>query len=149
MVIRDRIIGVAAVIVGCFVWYLTTTLPEIPVHGDVGPAFFPKLVAGSLFLVGIGLFALDAVTRKTISADTASIPSFRTALEICALLALTVFYLLAMGYTGFVVATAVYIFCCGLLFEAPQRLKLAVFCVLCSGLLYLVFKIWLRVPLPA
>jgi hypothetical protein len=149
MVIRDRYIGAAAAVAGGVLWYLTTTLPEVPVHGDVGPAFFPRLVAGALFLVSVGLFAMDALTRRAGGGEKREPVDKKTFLEICVLLLATGLYIGFMSLAGFVASTAVFLLCCGMIFGDAHKVKLAVFSIACSGLLYLGFKIWLRVPLPA
>lgn len=148
MVIRDGYIAVAAVIAGSALWVLAGTLPEVPVHGDVGPGFFPKLIAVALFLVAIGLFVMDAMTRKAGNGEMIEPVDGKTFLEICTLLLATGLYIGLMELAGFVLSTALFIFCCGLIFGNAQRVKLALFSAACSGLLYVGFKVWLRVPLP-
>lgn len=149
MVIRDRYIGVAAAMAGSVIWHLSTTLPEVPVHGDVGPGFFPKLIAAALLLVSISLFLLDGVTRKNGKQEVLSGIDKSTCLRIGALLLLTSLYVVSMPLAGFVAATAAYLFCCGLLFSNRHWIRLLLFSAGCSGALYVVFKVWLRVPLPA
>lgn len=146
MLSQERVIGVVSVIAAVILWYLAAGLPSIPTHGDVGPAFFPRVIASLFLILGVLFLAIGPRLRPK-AAETVSI-SRNDILRAGLLLVLTITYVAAQETLGFVLATAAYLFAGRFVFGSRKWLSTAVFAILCAVLLYLVFKTWLHVPLP-
>ncbi len=146
MLNQERVIGVASVIASVILWSLAAGLPSIPTHGDVGPAFFPRIISGLFLILGVIFLAVGPRLRPK-TAETTPIAR-ADVLRACLLLVLTIAYVAAQDVLGFVVATAAYLFAGRVVFGSRRWLGTTVFAVVCAVLLYLVFKSWLNVPLP-
>jgi len=150
----DTYIGLISIGVGIFIWYLAANLPIVPVYGDVGPAFFPKIISVGFFMVGSSLIILN-VLKKNIEpkkeeiADTDNNqirkPHIAQALLF---IGLTIAYLISWEYCSFIWSTAIYLFFSSMLFGNRRLLSMVLFSVVTSLALYIVFRSWLKIPLP-
>ena len=147
MLSQERVIGVVSVISAVVLWYLAAGLPSIPTHGDVGPAFFPRVIASLFLILGVLFLVIGPRLRAKTTEDTPSI-SRNDILRAALLLVLTVAYVASQDILGFVVATALYLFAGRFVFGSRRWLSTTLFAVVCAVVLYLVFKTWLNVPLP-
>ncbi|MBI1735179.1 MAG: tripartite tricarboxylate transporter TctB family protein [Candidatus Rokubacteria bacterium] len=114
-----------------------------------GPGFFPLVLASALLLVALALLvqALRAPRPARDAAAPVSAPAarLRPALTLVALVG----YVFLMEPAGFTLATAALL---AVLFTivAPSRWPLALGgSVVAAGAVYVVFRLWLRVQLPA
>jgi putative tricarboxylic transport membrane protein len=146
MAIYERHIGFVAAVVGAALWYLALGLPEIPTHGDVGPAFFPKTIAVMLFVCA-AFFLLQGIRRRNVG-NSGGPWDLAAMVKILSLLAVTVVYVAAMEPLGFVISTSVYLVAGGYVFGDRRWPMLCLASMLSTALLYAAFKVWLKVPLP-
>ena len=146
MVLYEKHIGFVAAVIGATFWYMSLSLPDIPTHGDVGPAFFPKTIAVMLFVCA-GFFLLQGLRRNATAHDGAPW-DFAGVFKILSLLTVTVVYVAAMEPLGFVISTFIYLVAGGYVFGDRRWPMLCVASTFSTALLYAAFKVWLKVPLP-
>lgn len=127
------------------VYIYTAFKIRVPPVGDpLGPRLFP-LVLGSLLMLFTALFLAGVVCREKGEDDARDLKAQRSAWIVWALLAL---YALLFTLTGYLIATAIFVFVM-LSFTKFRRLPVNVIAALImAGAFYVIFKIWLGVPLP-
>ncbi|MET3600817.1 tripartite tricarboxylate transporter TctB family protein [Martelella mangrovi] len=137
---------VAAIAAGLIV--ATFSFPDTPLATDVGPARFPDLFATVLIaLCAIQFYmTLKAPAAEPVrAAPRAERPNYlRVALGILA----TIVCIYAMSYVGFAIAAAIYLFVLMRLMGRRQLVWNAIFAILLTAAIYLVFSYGLNVPLP-
>lgn len=109
----------------------------------LGPAFFPRLLAGALTLLALALVARAVGGRS----DSSPPPSARAGL-LAAILVLLVAYALAMPRVGFLVATPAFFAAVLAALGVREVFPVAVVAVVLTVALYVVFGRLLGVLLP-
>lgn len=109
----------------------------------LGPAFFPRLLAGALTLLALALVARAVGGRS----DSSPPPSARAGL-LAAILVLLVAYALAMRRVGFLVATPAFFAAVLAALGVREVFPVAVVAVVLTVALYVVFGRLLGVLLP-
>jgi putative tricarboxylic transport membrane protein len=112
-----------------------------------GPGFFPTVLTTALLIISIAIVivALRSPARETRAPRPSLAGRARAVITLAALVA----YVFLMEPLGFTIATAMLL---ALLFTvvAPGRWLLALGgSVVAAGAAWLVFRVWLQVPLPA
>ena len=132
------------VLAGSYLWF-TFDIRVPPLGDPLGPRLFP-LVLGTLFL----LLALTFVARVVLTGkeedDSRDMPAQRRAWTVFALL---VVYVLVLPTAGFPLASGVFSFAALTLIGYRSLLVNLLAAVLLSAGFYLMFDLWLGVPLPA
>lgn len=137
---------VAAIAAGLIV--ATFSFPDTPLPTDVGPARFPDLFAGVLIALCAVQFYLtlkapEAPPRN--EENTAERPNY---LRVGAGVVATMVCIYAMSYLGFALGSALYLFGLMRLMGRRQYVWNAIFAILLTAIIYLVFSYGLNVPLP-
>jgi putative tricarboxylic transport membrane protein len=127
------------------VYYQQSFLIVRGLAGDrLGPAFFPRLLAGGLALLSLALLARALGGRS----DPAPPPAARTGL-LAATLVLLVVYALVVPRVGFLVATPVFLAMVLVALGVREALSVAAVAAGLTAALYVVFGRLLGVLLPA
>ena len=120
------------------------------VNWIMSPYLFPMIVAGMAILLGIGIIVESrGKDEKQAKADAEGGRStLRRALDVVLVIAMAVLYEIALPYTGFVPATAVFL-AVMVLFLGERRWYIFVpVAVLTPLILYAIFRLGLNVRLP-
>ncbi len=128
---------------GVFFWVESGRLPG-PSEGEVGPAYFPRLVVGFL-LVLVTVLVLDVLRRKDdhrpFPIESSSLP------RIFASLVLTVAYSLVLDWMGYLLAT--FLYAAGLFLSLKVRWFWALAAAAAASVIvWASFQGGLQVPLP-
>ena len=116
----------------------------------MSPYLFPMIVAGMAILLGIGIIVESrGKDEKQAKADAEGGRStLRRALDVVLVIAMAVLYEIALPYTGFIPATAVFL-AVMVLFLGERRWYIFVpVAVLTPLILYAIFRLGLNVRLP-
>ncbi len=106
MRIDNRLVGLAAVLLGAFVFVAGYGMPSLP-HLRFGPGFFPCLVGLGLVLTGLGLIAQRLLERAAKSAwvtADADLTTAKAAVGLALMLGGIVFYILVADDLGFLLS---------------------------------------------
>ena len=120
------------------------------VNWIMSPYLFPMIVAGMAILLGIGIIVESrGKDEKQAKADAEGGRStLRRALDVVLVIAMAVLYEIALPYTGFIPATAVFL-AVMVLFLGERRWYIFVpVAVLTPLILYAIFRLGLNVRLP-
>ena len=140
---NDRLIGALAVAGGAAVIAGTLGFRELPGQ-QFGSAFFPRIVGSALILTGFALIISAARVPWLLVSD---LLRGRAALQVACTLVAVIGWVLVSPVLGFIPATALIVF--GLILVAGGRLLPAACTAVGTALLlYAVFGLLLRVPLP-
>lgn len=118
---------------------------DLPVgRGETGPAFYPRVIA-----VLIGGFALLQLGRSIYESESTAhtIRSDRVT-TVGAVAVLVAVYVLSLPWLGFVIATTAFLVVCMVFSGARSFLRISTSAIGVSLLLYYLFVVLLRVPLP-
>ena len=147
----DFIIGCVGLALTLYIWITTSSFPEDQVV-QVGPAFFPRMLA-----VGLGLTSLTLIiqaimkvsaNQKQDGEDAALSlrdPGIRRALIA---LGATIIYCLLLESVGFIPLSIVYLLLLMLLMKEKKYLQMCLTSVAVTGVLYAVFNMLLNITLP-
>lgn len=139
MVLNDRSLGVAALLLSAFIAWFGRGLEAPFAYEPVGPRAFPLLLAGVIGLCGLRL------VFKGGGAAEPNAPGANS--RIVLMVVLLVVYAWVFQMAGFVIATAVVAACVGRLFGGSWR-QCAIGSVCLSLLFYFLFDRVLDVVLP-
>lgn len=118
---------------------------DLPVGtGETGPAFYPRVIA-----VLIGTFALLQLGRSVYESDATAhtIRSDRVT-TVGVVTVLVTGYVLSLPWLGFIIATTTFLLVCMVYSGARSLLRIGTSAIGVSLLLYYLFVVFLRVPLP-
>ncbi len=144
----DFIIGCLGMILTLYIWITTASFPEDQVV-QVGPAFFPRMLAVGLGLTSLALIIQAIVkvsaTEQKKNSLSLSDPGIRRAL--IALFA-TVIYCLLLETIGFIPLSIIYLILLMLLLKEKKYIQMCLTSVAVTGVLYAVFNMLLNITLP-
>ncbi|AFL67918.1 tripartite tricarboxylate transporter TctB family protein [Sulfurospirillum barnesii] len=135
----DRLFGVFLLCLGLYVLYGGLTL-EVPFSYDpLGPTAFPIALGIVLAILSVFVIAKPKEVH---------FPNLTTNLKTILIVVLLFFYQFSFDFLGFLLATALLVFCISKIFKGttPQALASSVGV---SGVVYLIFSVLLEVPLPS
>jgi hypothetical protein len=140
-VVIARLSGVVVTGLGVAACILARRLPAQTGFG-LGPAFLPFWTGILLAACGLWLCARAAVDAEV------SWPSSRGFARAASGFVLLLLYALALERLGYLMSTAVFLVVGMLLLEPVRRARTLFFGLASAGFLLLIFRVWLRVPLP-
>jgi putative tricarboxylic transport membrane protein len=153
--LNDGRLGIISIVTGGGLWCWSNQLPVVPGYGDVGPAFFPKLIAMGFIVVGIVCIIKHQIVKgkkvSILESDPAKEKTRelkRDWLELGFLAGLTIVYIFLFKWIGFIWATIIFMMAESALFGARNYGKMLVLSSITTGLLFVIFKMWLHIPLP-
>ncbi len=111
--IKNRITGLVAVVLGAAVAVGAFQLPGSTIIGDVGPAVFPFLTAGILLICGVGLLV-------TGGGESTALDSLEALRRLGIIFAAVLVYCVVMNYLGFVIPTIAVLFVLATLFSEDK-----------------------------
>jgi len=140
-------LGLSGVLLGVSYLYDAMSI-KVPRLGDLlGPQFFPYIL-GALFVVGsIALLLLEA---RKVSGTPRSYPplSKQFVLTFLGTWALLIGYVWIVNSIGFVITAFIFIFLFLTLTQHGTLWMRAVWSAFLVGAFFMVFKVWLGIPLP-
>ncbi|WP_422444925.1 tripartite tricarboxylate transporter TctB family protein [Thermoanaerobacterium sp. DL9XJH110] len=139
----DLIISVILILISFFAFLQTTSFPELNVN-DPGPAFFPRILVVLLFTLALFLMGTTLIKKS------GKVLSFNEATKKVgiSIFILIIFYL-ALEMLGFIIATPLFLL---ILIRLSGGGRLAFDALISVGftlIIYIVFQILLKVPLPS
>lgn len=137
---RDLVGGAVIVSVGFFVMFDSSDY-SIGTLRRMGPGFFPFVLGLMTTLFGLGI----AIASRSATAKDYQLVRWRPA--VCALLSILVFGLL-VETTGLLPAVAALIAIAGLADPGQRPLSLFILFMALAPLVYLIFVVFLGIPLP-
>lgn len=142
----DRVVGVLLIALGMLTLYGSRNLPSTAVSTDIGAGAFPMVYAGILIVLAI-LLILNAHTTPGTQAEQNE-DSRPSLLRVLGGGALTLVYIISIPFTGFPVATPVFMFV--LMWLLGFRRILPSLCISAgfTAVLYLAFEVGMSVALP-
>ena len=141
-IVAARLSGVIVLALGLVAAGLAHRLPTQSGFG-LGPAFLPFWTGLVLAACGLWLCA-----RPSADADS-SRPSFRGLARAAVGFIALLFYTLALEPLGFLLSTAGFLAAGIFLLEPDRPVRALLLGFVSAGFLLLIFRLWLRVPLPA
>jgi putative tricarboxylic transport membrane protein len=142
---RDAIAAAVMVLVAAAVGVESARLLPYGAVRNPGPGFFPWWTSLTLGVLSLVLLVVSSRTRPSAIADDGA----RRLGKVAGVLAILAVYSVALEPIGYPIATFVLVLFM-LRVTEPQRWLLALaMAVLAAGGSYLVFAVWLAVPLPA
>lgn len=133
------------VLLGALVWGLTKDFPTET--GNIpGPAFFPRLLVVVLEILVVMMLLESRRHQVDESIMNVKSPGFQRAMV---LLGVSVVYTFLLNFVGFLLLTPICLFLMMLIMEKGRYVLKSVASVSATILLYLVFEVFLTVPLPA
>ena len=141
----DIFVGIVMLVFSTIAYLLTLHFPGGESVADgLGPAFFPRLVIICMLLIGGFVFLKGLLTlRDGIPLDL-KISDLKSPIL---LLIMTFGFAICMYFFGFFVATPIFMIGAMIIWRVPwQRSFLIGVCL--TGVLYVFFKMILRIPLP-
>ena len=168
--VGDAVLAVASVVCGIAMLVAAERLPEVATFRDVGPAFFPEIVGWGFVASGVLMLVIARPRRiggfggqGPVAAEAA--PSARDPSHgvdeaapqprldhpwprFAAAIAVTAAYVFLLPRFGFLWTTVPFLFGMGVVFGSRRVVVNAGTAVIATAFLYLVFRVWLRVPLP-
>ncbi|PID56420.1 hypothetical protein CSB45_11225 [candidate division KSB3 bacterium] len=139
----DRVVPVLLLGIGIFVFWQAS---EITFFSDelLGPAFFPKFLAGLIILLGLLLFV-----RTFFVTEFPSVDIDRKGLgKIALVIMLNIVYLLTIETIGFLITTPILMFALMMLLKRGDLVNKIIFSTLFPLAAWIVFKSFLKIPLP-
>lgn len=143
MQLNDRLIGALAVCGGMAVIAGTFGFRELPGQ-QFGSAFFPRIVGAALILTGLAMVAIRS------DGPWVRLPDLlrgRARWQVAAALVAVIGWVIVSPFLGFIAATTLLIWAL-ILVAGGRVIPAALTALVMAGLLYLVFGVLLRVPLP-
>jgi len=145
--IKDRIIGMGSVLLGILLCFLSRSIPESTVRGDIGSKAFPVFAAALLIICG-GLLLLQKSGEKK--------ERYLLLYQWKRLLTMYfsyVFFAVALWLCGFVISTPVFLFWLTCLLgkaaeKKPDFVKNAIFSILLTALIFYLYQQVLHISLP-
>jgi len=131
-----------------YVWVVTGGFPEDQVV-QVGPAFFPRILA-----VGLGLSSLALIFKAYCHCQETPSEGTRFSIHDPGIqragiaLAATIAYCFLLEPFGFIPISIIYLLLLMLLLQEKKYLQMIVTAVAVTGVLYLVFSLLLNITLP-
>jgi putative tricarboxylic transport membrane protein len=141
-VVIARVSGLVVAGLGVAVCILARSLPAQTGFG-LGPAFLPFWTGVVLAVCGLWLCARPAADPEV------SWPASRAFARAASGFILLLLYALALQPLGYLTSTAVFLVIAILLLEPVHPIRALVVGIASAAFLFLLFRVWLRVPLPA
>ena len=143
MQINDRLIGALAIVGGVAVIAGTIGFRELPGQ-QFGSAFFPRIVGAAFILTGI---AMILTGKSGAWLQLSDMVRGKAGLQVLSALLAVIAWVIISPHTGFIAATLVLIFVL-ILIAGGRVLPALATAAFMASLLYLIFGVMLRVPLP-
>ena len=126
---------------------LTFQFPETTIA--LSPTVFPRFVSVCLFILSL-ILLLQGIKKQVTESEQSNNIQFNKAFVFRFILMVTVaiFYLLIINKTGYLVATPIFIAGSMLIFNEKKLYRIILVSVVTTFILYFVFRIIFRVPLP-
>jgi len=141
--------GLIAAVVGGIYLVTTMLLPEMTMGDKLGPKLFPAIVGIAAILAGIILMIQDRKPGKASKKANFGFVTNKPAwIKILIITVLGLAYGLAMDPLGFIVPTAVFMFCIATIINQGRLVQNVIIGVAFSVITYGVFGIALQLSLP-
>ena len=151
---KDRWISVGAIAFSAIIYFMATKFPK-SVLDKIGPSLFPQFLAGIIAACSVILFITAGPDKRTDEERAADWEKFKGKdwLGLLITLADLVFFLFAFKRLGFILTSIIFTMVSVLYFDKDRPLKQrlihgAIFAVVFTAIIYLLFAKVLRVLLP-
>ena len=145
---KNFISGLIAIVLG--VIYLVTALsfPELSTKPKVGPEAFPLLVAVIMILSGAALCINDRRSGKADPVEWNFVKERDVWIKIVLTMVMGVIYGLVLDSLGYLLTTAVFMFCATMLINKGRLVQNIIISLLFSSVTYGAFAVVLQLSLP-
>jgi putative tricarboxylic transport membrane protein len=147
MIASEIVFGAVFMLLSIFFFAMTFTFPEITIA--LSPTVFPRFVTVCLFLLS-SLLLIQGLRKQRKQRPAKRREKIERAylLRFILLAAAGLLYTRLIRYTGYVVATPLFIAAAMLVFAEKKWYRIILISVGTTAVLYLVFRMVFRVPLP-
>lgn len=147
MIANEIIFGVIFIIVSIFLFLMTFRFPDIKIA--LSPAVFPRFVTITLFIISSILLA-QGIKKQVKGWDKKQKIKTEKSyfIRFILLFATGFIYTRFISITGYIVATPVFIAATMLIFDEKKIHRIVLFSIVVTAVLYTVFRIFFRIPLP-
>lgn len=150
MKMADSVAATVGLAIAAYVLFTVSSFPEDQVV-QVGPAFFPRILA-----VGLGIFSLvllvHSFRNKAATRDDVKEPSYsykdKGLQRALVSLVLTIIFCLSLDVFGFLLSSTVFLLCLMYLLKDRQYVQMTIVAASVTGAVYMVFKTLLDITLP-
>lgn len=147
MIANEIVFGAVFMLVSVFCFCMTFRFPELRIA--LSPTVFPRFVTVSLFILSSLLLAQGINKQLKSRGERQKIKIDRAYLIRFVLLGATgLLYTRIIRFTGYIVATPLFIAGSMLIFNERKWHRIALISVVTTAVLYSVFRMVFRVPLP-
>ena len=147
MVVSEIVFGAVFMLLSLFFFAMTFAFPEITIA--LSPTVFPRFVTVCLFLLSVLLLIQGIGKQRKQHPERPRIKIDRAYLKRFVLLAVAgLIYTRIIRYTGYVVATPLFIAAAMIIFAEKKWYRIVLISIGVTAVLYLVFRMVFRVPLP-
>ena len=148
---RDAVTGIVLMALAVLYYMMADALPKSLLSDNVGADGFPKLLAGSLFLLASILLLMGLCKRRAANPTEEQgkrAHEKQAALKAAGMLILGVLYLLFVSVIGYPLAVGFLIAGVLLYYKEPLSLKMVITAGIGGILFWVVFVFALEIPLP-
>lgn len=140
----ELITGFYTLLIAGFTWMISRDIPFQDLKAGLGPAFFPYLLLVILAGLGIIYLIFGLFTRSSLKTTKTRDSSYW---KIIIIFGLLVIYSILFKHLGFVISTLLFLVSSMLTLKVKWFHAILISTLAISGL-YLIFIIFLKVPLP-
>jgi len=147
MIANEIIFGTIFIMISIFLFLMTFRFPDLRIA--LSPSVFPRFVTVSLFIISSILLAQGIKKQIKSKGKRQKVNIEKKYFIRFILLCATGFiYTRIIRITGYVVATPVFIATTMLIFNEKKIHRVVLFSIVTTAILYIVFRMIFRVPLP-
>ena len=148
----EIIFGIAAIALAALFFVISGSFPSARGH-DVGMAFYPRILVVLIVLLSLAVIIESVKKMRGASASEEDAqPLFETAeggvRRVLLVIGLTLAYAYLLGILGFVVVTPFYLLILMMSLKAGKLWKMILISAATTLVIYVAFRIFLRIPLP-
>lgn len=148
----EIIFGIVSIALAAVFFVVSASFPTARGH-DVGMAFYPRILVVLIVLLSLVVILESVMKMRGASvSEEESQPLFETAeggvRRVLLVIGLTLVYAYLLGIVGFVVVTPLYLLILMASLKAGKLWKMILISVATTLVIYVAFRIFLRIPLP-
>ena len=139
----DMVTGIGLMLLAAYWFFEANKMPKVDL--GIGSGGYPMFVSAGLFIMGLLLFLQNVI--KGLPKPDFKIEK-KAVLRMVLFVVVTIVYVQAMRYLGFILLTPPYMFFACCLFGYRKKVIAVIASIVITALLIVVFRVFFFVPLP-